>query len=165
MPEKTPDRVDLDVKRSTGITAAQTSDILDLWNAEFSVQIQMSPESFQAFLEKESGTRHYMCLNETGRVTGWAFLFPRDGETWFTILVSRDHQGSGIGSALIRALQADAHELSGSVIDHDRDIRADRSPYLSPMSFYLQMGFTLHPESRWEGGQISAVKIRWTAAG
>ena len=45
--------------------------------------------------------------------------------------------------------------------DGDAQLQQNGQPYLSPLTFYINNGFTALPHARLENEKISAVKIEW----
>jgi len=90
------------------------------------------------------------------------FIFDRDEERWFSMLLSSDTQGKGFGSRLIQEAQKTESHLNGWVVDDDQHIKNDGSPYRSPVGFYLKNGFSVKKDVRFTSPQLSAVKIIWS---
>lgn len=66
-------------------------------------------EMLAAELEQQPATRHYLVADEQGRIAGYAGLLAagQQGDV-LTIGVAAEQQGRGIGTALLRALLAEA---------------------------------------------------------
>jgi len=139
----------------------QKERIRRLWNEEYPRQLAVSPVSFEAFLRTTDRQNHYLIISVVNELVGWAFTFDRAGERWFSIIIETSHQRKGYGRVLLDLLKEKESVLHGWVIDHPHDVRQNGTPYLTPLSFYLQNGFTSLPGIRLEDDKISAVKIVW----
>ena len=147
---------------SASLGDAQKRDVMLLWNQEYPAQLSYtSMEGFDNYLDGLSDKLHYLGIDNEGRIIGWALSFIRDGERWFAIIIQRDAQAKGNGTALLRALKARGERLAGWVTDHERYMKADGTAYSSPLKFYLRNGFTLRPDVRLEIEKLSAVRIEW----
>lgn len=145
------------IQRTLELTPEEKLIVNDLWDSEFSRQLI---GKFESLLTAQSEFIHYLHY-ENGKINGWAATFNRDGEKWFSILVSRKAQHSGIGKKLMKALQADNKNLNGWMVDHANDLKSDGTAYPSPITFYEKLGFRIIPEIRSEKNNLSAVKISW----
>ena len=85
--------------------------------------------------------------------------FDRDQERWFSIIISPKEIGKGLGKQLFTHVLAKEPKLCGWVADHDNDVKKDGTPYLSPLKFYLKLGFEVLKNERMEKPGISCVKI------
>jgi len=139
----------------------QKERIRELWNEEYPKQLAVSSESFDAFLLTTDRQNHYLIISVANEIAGWAFTFDRAGERWFSIIIETSHQRKGYGCVLLQLLKEKESVLNGWVIDHPHDVRQNGLPYVSPLSFYLQNGFTTLTGIRLEDDKISAVKIVW----
>jgi GNAT superfamily N-acetyltransferase len=88
-------------------------------------------------------------------------MFEKEDERRFSILVVNKYQGQGLGKQLIEAFKKDYPIFYGWVIDHDDDVKTNGEKYVSPLPFYLQLGFTILNEQRIDTEMISAVKVRF----
>jgi hypothetical protein len=68
-------------------------------------------------------------MNNENVIGGWAFLFDRDGERWFAIILSEILQGRGVGRKILDQLKQTESELNGWVIDHNSDKKINGSVY------------------------------------
>lgn len=91
----------------------------------------------------------------------WAATFERDEEKWLAMILDTMAQRKGLGSALLKTISNQQGDLNGWVIDHDREIKQNGSPYLSPINFYVKNNFVICSSVRLETEKISAVKIKW----
>ena len=144
------------INTSKKLTENQEKQIDELWNKVYPVNLN---NRFKLLLDGINDYQHYLLLSEADEVIGWAVIFLRKEENWFSIIISPAHQNKGYGSMLINRLKQDCNTLCGWVIDHNNDILEGGAQYLSPMAFYLKAGFEILTK-RVETGIISAVKIR-----
>ena len=77
------------------------------------------------------------------------------------MILDRDLQGKGLGSHLLDLAKEQEKELNGWVVDHDRDVKRDGTPYRSPVNFYLKNDFLIIADERLETEHLSTVKIQW----
>ena len=147
---------------TTDLSFLQKEEVMALWNKEYPVQLKFAQAgAFDAYLQGIGRTKHVMNFSKDNRLLGWAFLFERDSETWFAIIVDQTVQKQGLGTQLLNALKAKATLLNGWVIDHEKYVKDDGTGYLSPMPFYLKRGFHVLNAHRLETEKLSAVKISW----
>jgi GNAT superfamily N-acetyltransferase len=140
----------------------QKERICHLWNKEYPIQLSVTTSSFDEFLKMSDLQNHYLIVNQEMVIAGWAFTFDRSGERWFSIIIDSAYQRHGYGRLLLALMKEKETRLNGWVIDHPHDVRQNGEPYLSPLPFYLQHGFTSVPDIRLEDNKISAIKITWT---
>lgn len=134
-----------------------------LWNREYPKKLHhQSLQEFEAYLNNLKQIQHIL-VRSGGAVIGWCFIFERDQENWFAMIVDHSHQGKGLGSKLLDKAKEITPELNGWVIDHNNEVRHDGEPYRSPLFFYLKNSFSWLPDDRLELDKLSAVKIRWSA--
>ncbi|MCT4560379.1 MAG: GNAT family N-acetyltransferase [Crocinitomicaceae bacterium] len=143
--------------RTQKLSADQSKRIDLLWNQEYPIQLK---DRFPLLLQGTTHQMHYLYF-EKGFLVGWTVLFEKDSEKRFSILVDSSYQRKGIGQKMIQALQADYTDFYGWVIDHDEDVKADGTPYLSPLKFYKKNGFLLLPSFRIDNDLLRAVKIHY----
>lgn len=150
------------MQQSQSLSTAQKKDIVRLWNAEYPAYLSYAHVSeFDSYVDSLTDPLHFVIADETGTVKAWLVTFTRDNERWFAMILDASLQGRGIGSRLLHEGRQQEKELNGWVIDHDRDIRSDGSPYPGPLGFYLKNGFELVNEVRLETSAMSCAKIRW----
>jgi len=145
------------IQIATTLTPAQFGQINTLWNEEYPEKLK---DRFALLLEGVDNYTHYMISDNENRLAAWAVLFHKE-EPRFCIIVSRHHQGSGLGRQLITRLQQEQSELYGWMIDHNNDRKADGSTYHAPVSFYLKLGFRVYHDVRIDNELVSAVRIGW----
>lgn len=143
-------------------TDAQRDAIFRLWNNEYPVQLAFDNMThLDDYFGDLSGQAHFFAMDDGGDIIGWAFTFIRDDDQWFAIIVDGGQHKKGVGTLLIKTLQLTVPKLSGWVTDHDRYIKRDGMPYVSPVGFYMKNGFTLHTNIRLETERLSGAKITW----
>ena len=145
------------------LTEGQKRKVLDLWNQEYPERLKYADlGEFNEYLENLTHKKHYLLTNPENGIDGWVFLFERENEIWFAIILDCRIQGQGIGTKLLKKIQANEDKLNGWVIDKSSDRKCDGQIYKSPLNFYLKNNFSIIPEQRLETDKISAVKIVWT---
>ncbi len=143
----------------------QKLQVLQLWNSEYPKQIVYPGlHEFDEYLNGLKQLYHWMAIDDKHDLVGWAFLFERDTENWFAIIVARNQQKQGLGKRLLALLKKEQQILNGWAADNDRYEKTDGTKYLSPLTFYLNNGFTICPNDRLETDKLSAVKITWQNA-
>lgn len=150
----------MQIVKTNVLSPCQREAVFALWNCEYPAAISYAGiAGLDAYLGGLQDQQHYFMMNGD-TIAGWGFVFTRDAERWFAIIVARDAQGNGYGTRLLNRLKEDEPVLSGWILDHD-DHKADGTQYRSPSGFYTKNNFTLVPGVRWESGAISTVKIGW----
>jgi GNAT superfamily N-acetyltransferase len=133
-----------------------------LWNSEYpSVLNYVDFQTFEANISTWGSVNHRL-INRGEEVVGWLADFDRDDQRWFALIVSRRFQRSGIGRRLIELAKQNNDELNGWVIDEPGHSKADGSAYISPLPFYLRLGFHIEKISFLDKYAIQATKINWT---
>lgn len=150
----------MEIQKNVQLSPTQISQLSELWNQEYPTNLN---DRFGVLLDESSNLRHYIITNSNGDIDAWAILFEKDDETRFSIIVNKEHQGRGLGKALIRALQEDCNAFYGWVIDHNNDLKADGSNYLSPLEFYTKIGFKVLKDVRIDTEMIHCVKVYWSS--
>lgn len=84
------------------LTADQIKEIDLLWNEGYPVKLK---NRFGMLLDGISEYEHHLLLNELNKVIGWAVAFLRNGEIWFSIIISSANQNKGYGKILIESLK------------------------------------------------------------
>lgn len=141
------------------ITNEQLAQVLELWNQEYPLGLNYKDmQAFKDFLRPLGIKRHYLIISKD-QITAWLVTFDREGDRWFSIIVSPAYQHQGLGKALLSHVMAKEPKLCGWVVDHDRDFKRDGSPYKSPLAFYKKMGFSIDSSMRYQKGNVSCVKI------
>jgi len=134
----------------------------ELWNNEYPVKLNLKTiDDFELYLNGLSETKHYLLLDDSDEIHGWAFTFLRENESWFAIILNSEIHGKGIGSLLMNEIKKNNTSLNGWVIDHENEVKQNATFYKSPMPFYIKNGFTICKEIRIENEKMSGVKINW----
>lgn len=151
----------MEIKRTEYLTPKQLEEINILWNAEYPRQLK---GRLALLLTDNTKTIHFYQLDESGKISAWSVLFEKENDLRFSILVSREHQKKGLGSALLTEMKKEGLDFSGWVIDHDEDLLSDGRNYLSPLNFYLKNGFFIDESHRLNNEMIKAVLVRYQQA-
>jgi len=146
------------VIHQTKLSETQFVQINELWNNEYPVKLK---DRFALLLEGSETQQHFIIEDEEQKVIAWAVLFDMDAETRFSIIVSNEHKGKGLGSQLIESLKFSKDSFNAWVIDHNNDLKKSGEFYLSPLSFYLKHGFEIMHHIRIDTEMIKAIKIKW----
>ena len=143
------------------LSAEEKERICVLWNNEYPQRLATNPEALDIYFNKTTNHLHFLLLDESSAIAGWAYTFDRDGERWFSIIMDREYQGLGLGRLMMEKLQEVENSLCGWVTDHHEELLANGEYYRSPLHFYEKLGFNVQPEIRFESETMSAVKIWW----
>nr|WP_294931564.1 GNAT family N-acetyltransferase [uncultured Flavobacterium sp.] len=134
----------------------------EIWNNKYPAKLHLkTPEDFNLYLNGISNTKHYLLIDDSDKIIGWAFTFLRDGENWFAIIVDSKIQGRGNGTFLINEIKKNNTNLKGWVIDQENEVKQNEEIYKSPIPFYIKNGFEVLPDIRIENEKMSGVKIYW----
>lgn len=150
----------MEIIKTKTISESQFQQINQLWNEEYPIKLK---DRFNLLLEGVEKYNHYI-IEENSRVLAWAVDFEKDNETRFSLIVSKENQGKGLGSLLIDRLKKDLGEFYGWVIDHNDDLKQNGEYYRSPLAFYTNKGFTVLNHHRIDNEMIRAVKIKNNAS-
>ncbi|MBX3163363.1 MAG: GNAT family N-acetyltransferase [Bacteroidetes bacterium] len=140
------------------LSPKQAKQINDLWNEEYPLNLK---DKFHLLLQGTEKYNHYVIEDTNNNVIAWATDFERENATWFSIIVSSEYKGKGLGKLLIEKLKSENTEFYGWVIDHNKNLKSNGEHYKTPMPFYLKQGFEILSDVRMETDIISAVKIKW----
>ena len=142
----------------------QKSRIIEMWNAEYPLSLMHDGiQSFDDYLNGLGDKKHFLLVDESNEILGWAMIFVRDEAKWFAIIIDSKLQGKGFGIKLLDALKAAEDRLFGWVIDTDDWKKSNGEHYRSPLAFYKKIGFRVHENEKLEKQKISGVKIEWNA--
>lgn len=142
------------------LSGTQKEAIFHLWNAEYPAVIQLPAlEDLDRYLAQQMPKYHLFLADDQGAVMGWLFLFEREEETWFAMILDRAVQGQGHGTSLLKEAGRLIAIMNGWAIDTDEYFKADGSPYRSPLNFYRRTGFVVLENRLTQ--PFSAVKVRW----
>ncbi len=147
----------LHITKTKRLSYEEFQQVHDLWNSEFPASLK---DRFAILLEGVKNFNHYLIEDNNGHLLAWAVYFEKDNEIQFSLIVGGEHQGKGLGKALINMLKADLGDFYGWVIDHDNDLKENGQPYLSPLAFYEKMGFEILHGVRMETELVKAIKVK-----
>lgn len=149
------------VHLSTVLAEADWETVLKLWNEGFPAEVILpSVEALQQIIEV-SNCKHYTIRNASSDIQAWMAVFDRYNTRWFSILVSPEAQGLGMGSTLIQYAKTMEPCLEGWVVQSDTLTHADGSPYKSPLAFYKKLSFRLNPNRFPSDGKLDVVCVKW----
>lgn len=138
------------------LSSSQSEQIDRAWNDEYPIKLN---NRFGLLLNDAKSHVHYIVENDKQEVIAWGVMFEKEDELRFSILVLSKYKGQGMGKLLIDAFKKDYPIFYGWVIDHDNDVKANGEKYVSPLPFYLKLGFNILNEQRIDTEMISAVKV------
>jgi GNAT superfamily N-acetyltransferase len=142
------------------LSNSQVEQIDRAWNDEYPIKLN---NRFGILLNDAKSYMHYIIENEKQEVIAWGVMFEKEDERRFSILVVNKYKGQGLGKQLIDAFKNDYPIFYGWVIDHDNDVKANGEKYVSPLPFYLQLGFTILKEQRIDTEVLAAVKVKFVS--
>ena len=152
------------VEYLTSLTDTQKETALSIWNMEYPVKLCMPGiAEFNAFLDSLINPGYFLLKDDDTEIIGWATLFSVENVRCFFIMLKSSSHGKGYGTLLLNALKAKENTLFGWAVDHDNNVKADGTPYPSPINFYIKNNFTINNELRLETDVLSAVNIIWQA--
>ncbi len=148
------------IERASKLDNSRKSEIFRLWNTEYPKNLSyQSVSEFDAYIESLGGVQHFLLIDESDKIIGWAISFTRENGVWFALIIASAAQGNGYGELMLNTLKDNYPSLNGWVIDHSNYMRSDDTPYKSPLGFYLKNGFKLVPNKSLKNDKISAVMI------
>lgn len=141
------------------LTKAERIGILRLWNSEYPKQlVHENLESLELYLKSLKKAEYVVVTDTQKNVNGWLVRFERDNAIWFAIIISRAHQGIGVGSQLMELLPKDETIFGWIVTDTDQ-VMADGATYKSPRDFYDKLGFQMESEITLTKDGITSTRI------
>lgn len=140
------------------LSEKQFEQINQFWNDEYPLKLK---DRFPILLDGVDDYNHYLILDPQQNVAAWAVDFDKDSQIRFSIIVSSNYQGKGLGGLLINKMKEDNEEFYGWVIDHSDDLKDNGEKYQTPMPFYLKHGFEILNDQRIDNEMIRAVLIKW----
>ncbi len=149
------------VVTSSFLAEADWQRVLQLWNAGFPVEVQKRDTRALRNIIDVSNCKHYVIRNAASQIEAWLGVFDRYDTRWFSILVSPEAQGQGMGKALILHTKGVERCLEGWVVQSDTHLHADGRPYASPLAFYMKLGFRLNPNRFPTDGKLDVVCAKW----
>src|ERR1700712_1589211 len=88
------------------LSLEEKDSLMQLWNNEYPARLHLKTiDDFESYLNGISNTKHYLLLDDSNEINGWAFTFLREGEDWFAIILDSQIQGKGNGSLLINEIK------------------------------------------------------------
>ena len=152
----------MEFKKLKELSKTNKEAVLSLWNNEYPEKLSYRTlKDFEHYLENLMEQSHILMIDDHKEIRGWYFDFIREDEKWFALILESKFQGKGFGSRILNIAKEKEIELSGWVIDHNRDRKKNGEIYTSPIDFYLKNGFKKIETIRLELEKISAVKIKW----
>ncbi len=149
------------ILETLALTQSQMEVVLSLWNHEYRENLNYQFAGFEKYLNVLTDIKHYLLSNDNGIVTGWAFVFTREGQKWFAIILNHNIQMLGYGALLPDKLKEREPILNGWVIEHNDALKYNGEKYKSPLGFYIKNEFEVSA-TRLETEKLSAVKIIWS---
>ena len=148
----------MEITQTTFLSNVQSEQINSLWNAEYPLQLK---DRFPILLEGTTWHNHFLIEDSNRVIIAWAVMFEHNNQIRFSIIVSKDYQGKGLGELLLDHLKVTHDEFFGWVIDHNNDLKSDGENYISPLPFYLKQGFEIIANQRIDTEMIQAVLVGW----
>ena len=140
------------------LSPEQEAQISKIWDEEYPVNLT---GRFKILFREVKNATHYFIENNENTIIAWVANFERENENWFSIIVSTNYKGKKLGNLLIEKLKSKNLILNGWVIDHENNSKQNGEAYITPLPFYIKLGFEVLANIRIETEIISAVKIRW----
>lgn len=171
----------LDFFELLNLTEHQKASLLNLWNNEYPKYLNYNSQTdFNTYLDNLKIISHVLICKEkeikdeeinkseiknteikNKEILAWLFIFERENENWFGIIISSKLQKKGFGTKLLNIAKDKYSQLNDWVIEHNNDLKANGQNYISPLHFYLKNGFEILPQIRLELEFFKAVKIKW----
>jgi len=143
------------------LAEADWESIMQLWNAGFPVEVQIPSVLALRKIIDDANCKHYVIRDASLRIEAWLGVFDRYDTRWFSILVSPEAQGLGMGKTLIQHAKTLEPCLEGWVVQSDTHLHANGSPYKSPLAFYKKLGFRLNPNRFPSDGKLDVMCVKW----
>ena len=99
-------------------------------------------------LEGVKNYNHYLIEDQDKNIIAWAVDFEKENEILFSIIVSSNYKGKGLGNLLIKQLKSENNEFYGWVIEHNTDLKQNGQVYTTSMPFYLKHDFKILSDIR-----------------
>lgn len=148
----------MEIIQTKTLSSVQSEQLNSLWNKEYPLKLK---DRFPILLEGTTWHNHFVIEDSNGLVNAWAVMFEQSQQIRFSIIVSKDHQGKGLGKTLLDQMKLTHNEFYGWVIDHNNDLKLNGENYVSPLPFYLKQGFEIIPNQRIDTEMIQAVLVGW----
>jgi predicted GNAT family N-acyltransferase len=118
--------------------------------AVFVQEQNVAPEREMDALDDDPSTLHVLALGDDGSALGTARLLPPhhagDPAHIGRVAVSAAARGLGVGAVLMTALEAEALERFGEVVDGVRTVSVELSAQEQALGFYERLGYVARPE-------------------
>ncbi len=149
-----------------GLSEADLKKYVTLWNEEYPTIIdQISEHMFLRNKSKEKPRKIVLCRVRSSKELVGILIIQLDIKPprgpWFTMIVDRKHQGKRIGAQLLEEAKQLVSELHGWVIPSNQYMKADRTPYVSPLGFYKKSGVEEGKEKIIQGKSFKVVEVVW----
>jgi hypothetical protein len=148
----------MEIIKTKSLSLIQRDQINALWNSEYPVKLR---DRFSILLEESTWHNHFLIEDSKRLIIAWAVMFEQSQQIRFSIIVSKDHQGKGLGKTLLGQMKLTHNEFYGWVIDHNNDFKLNGENYVSPLPFYLKQGFEIIRDQRIDNEMIQAVLVGW----
>lgn len=148
----------MEIIQTKTLSSVQSEQINSLWNEEYPLKLK---DRFPILLEGTTWHNHFVVEDSNRLIIAWAMMFEQSQQIRFSIIVSKDHQGKGLGKTLLDQMKLTHNEFYGWVIDHNNDLKLNGENYVSPLPFYLKQGFEIIPDQRIDNEMIQAVLVGW----
>ena len=148
----------MEIIKTKSLSLIQRDQINALWNSEYPVKLR---DRFSILLEESTWHNHFLIEDSKRLIIAWAVMFEQSQQIRFSIIVSKDHQGKGLGKTLLDQMKLTHNEFYGWVIDHNNDLKLNGENYVSPLPFYLKQGFEIIRDQRIDNEMIQAVLVGW----
>lgn len=140
----------------------QQLELLKCWNEVYPVNLKFDDlGKMKIYFDGLQKLEYFLLIDSSIPAIAFSFRFIRDEEMWLTMLMPTSMQRKGYGSILLEELTENINSISAWVVDHDKDVKADGSPYISPLPFYWKERFEIQESVRLETDTISAAKLVW----
>ncbi len=148
--------------QTPALNSSQQKELFKCWNDVYPVNLKFDDlVKMKSYFDGLQQLQFFLLVDGSIPATAFSFRFIRDDELWLAMLMPPSMQGKGYGSILLEELTERVDTISAWVIDHDLDVKADGTPYRSPLPFYLKNGFQILKDVRLEIETISAAKLVW----
>jgi GNAT superfamily N-acetyltransferase len=134
-----------------------------IWQAEYPGIIKYNNiSSFSDFLSNLQETEYYLAINKVGHLSGLAYVFTRDAEKWFAIMLYSSYQSKGIGTKLLNCIKHNYSAINGWVVAQNDLKKNNGELYKSPLLFYIKNNFTILENQTTIKNGMHLHKINWT---
>jgi GNAT superfamily N-acetyltransferase len=150
------------ITKSNHINASQLFFAYQIWNAEYPGEIRyQNLQEFANYFSALENIQYYIACNEDDIFCGLAFVFIREKERWFAVMIDTNYQNIGIGKQLLLAMQQHEKLLNAWVVFENKYLKQNGKPYLPPIEFYRKYKFIVKKNSTKIIGNLQVVKMVW----